>query len=261
MYAAFNFETNKFSDNYFRTNQNRIMGEVICKKYGLDFEGYIKRYLFDEECLDGDTISREWFPEINADIFLSHSHKDKEIALELAGFLYYEFVLSTFIDSYAWGYSNDLLKCIDNKYCLKNNGEYDYDLRNISTSHVHMMLAVALEKMMDKSECVFFLNTENSTNKKITDTVRFHETTFSPWIYFELSQLGHLRRYCKRKGIVHKLMMSYRSDSGGIRISYGIDASNMKSVSGYTLSTWKEWMAYNRDKHPLDVLYYITKVE
>ena len=56
-------------------------------------------------------------------------------------------------------------------------------------------------------------------------------------------------------------MMSYRSDSGGIRISYGIDASNMKSVSGYTLSTWKEWMAYNRDKHPLDVLYYITKVE
>lgn len=57
---------------------------------------------------------------------------------------------------------NDLLREIDEKYCRHSNGtSFDYDKRNYSTSHVHMMLSIALSRMIDKCESVFFLNSEN----------------------------------------------------------------------------------------------------
>lgn len=39
---------------------------------------------------------------------------------------------------------------------------YDYNLRNYTTSHVHMMLATALTEMIDNTECIMFYNTPNS---------------------------------------------------------------------------------------------------
>ena len=55
---------------------------------------------------------------------------------------------------------------------------YDYNKRNYSTSHVHMMLSTALTMMMDEAECVIFLNTPNALSTK--DIV--HKTE-SPWIF------------------------------------------------------------------------------
>lgn len=51
-----------------------------------------------------------WFPKINADIFLSHSHKDEKLIIAFAGWLKDTFNLDVFIDSCIWGYSNDLQK-------------------------------------------------------------------------------------------------------------------------------------------------------
>lgn len=84
-----------------------------------------------------------------------------------------------------WGFSDDLLRKIDDKYCINNNSDsksYSYEKRNYSTSHVHMMLSIAINKMINKTECLFFLNTPGSVS--IEDTVQ--KTTFSPWIYSEL---------------------------------------------------------------------------
>ena len=45
--------------------------------------------------------------------------------------------------------SNDLLRRIDENYCRHSNGiSFDYNKRNYSTSHVHMMLSIALSKML-----------------------------------------------------------------------------------------------------------------
>ena len=64
-------------------------------------------------------MQANWFPQIKADIFISHSHKDEDLALALAGWLKVSFGLTAFIDSCVWGYANDLLKMIDYKYCYQ----------------------------------------------------------------------------------------------------------------------------------------------
>lgn len=100
-------------------------------------------------------VAANWFPSMDADVFISHSHQDSELAIGLAGFLKREFSITSFIDSCAWGYSNDLLKMLDNEYCYQEESDtYNYSQRNRSTCHVFMMLSVALSKMMNDCECV-----------------------------------------------------------------------------------------------------------
>lgn len=58
-----------------------------------------------------------------------------------------------------------MLRQIDDKYCRNKTGDtYNYDRRNYSTSHVHMMLSTALTEMMNISECIMFFNTPNSVS-------------------------------------------------------------------------------------------------
>ena len=114
----------------------------------------------DEGILDASRIEEEWFPKIDADVFISHSHKDQELAIGLAGWLRELFGITSFIDSCVWGYANDLLKIIDKNYCVnkrKPDGTvdtYNYNKRNQSTAHIHMILNAALYKMIDKTECL-----------------------------------------------------------------------------------------------------------
>ncbi len=177
----------------------------ISENYFNDFKNYVDEYekaiKNDKEKIkekidsfeiknekDGNKIQANWFPEINADVFISHSHDDKELAKALGGFILKNAKLKPFIDSEVWGYSNELLKNIDNKYCkIKNKNFYDYELRNHSTSHVHMMLSVALMQMISKSKYFIFLDTPNSneSNNTLIKNNDINKTN-SPWIYNEL---------------------------------------------------------------------------
>ncbi|HTF28713.1 MAG TPA: hypothetical protein VK625_07705, partial [Flavitalea sp.] len=95
--------------------------------------------------------------------FISHSHSDKEKAIALSGYLFHEFDLRSFVDSCVWGYANDLLKLINDKYCKSLDGKlYDYNKTVFSSSHVHMMLSSAISSMMDRTECLFFYNSPKS---------------------------------------------------------------------------------------------------
>ena len=95
--------------------------------------------------IDGTKLQENWFPtKQKFDVFLSHSHNDEKLAILFAGFLKEKLDLDTFIDSCLWRYSNDLLKELDKKYCKYSDGvSYDYNKRNYSSSHVHMMLSIA----------------------------------------------------------------------------------------------------------------------
>ena len=128
-------------------------------------------------------IEDTWFPNINCHIFLSHSHYDENIALFLAGFLKEKCDVDVFVDSCIWSYSNDLLKIIDEHYCKTRFGHYDYNLRNITTTHVHLILNMALTKMINCTECFMFMKTNNSiyNNKDV-----FIKRTESAWICDEL---------------------------------------------------------------------------
>lgn len=72
------------------------------------------------DILDGVAIQDDWFPEINADIFISHSHGDCDLANGIAGWMNEEFGLRCFIDSNVWGYTNDLLRILKDYSALEN---------------------------------------------------------------------------------------------------------------------------------------------
>ena len=103
-----------------------------------------------------------------------------------------KFGLKVFIDSQVWGYIYDLQKEIDDEYC-KNEGEknsYSYNKRNVSTSHVHLMLSNALRKMIDSCDFFFFLDSQNSLKYV---NINSEDATFSPWINLEVEITNTIR--------------------------------------------------------------------
>ena len=71
------------------------------------------------------------------------------------------------------------------KNTAKKNGKtFDYDCRNGTTAHVHLMLNSALMEMMQSCLAFVFLQTKNSLQ---TDRKGVENWTYSSWIYSELS--------------------------------------------------------------------------
>ena len=133
--------------------------------------------------IDASRMQEDWFPQVKADIFISHSHQDEYYAIALAGLIREKTRLRPFVDSCVWGYANELLEWIDDTYCIdEESGTYDYASHNAAASHIHTMLTTALDMMIYKTECFFFLDTENSTQLGYIDD----QETASPWIYHEL---------------------------------------------------------------------------
>lgn len=246
MYVGFNLITNDTCFKEYNHTQMPFLNQN---------QTNVKRVLDDFIGLKGSInateIKNEWFPTINADVFLSHSHKDEDLAKNISAFLYKEYGLITFIDSCVWGYCDELLKQIDNAYCYDSSTDtYNYPQRNRSTSHVHMMLSMALTEMLDKTECVIFLNTPNS----ITPAESLQQTS-SPWIYNELTTTKLIRRQIpRRKQMVKKALFESKSEDMDFR--YDVSLEHLFDLTDINLLTLK----YLKDekKHPLDKLYELT---
>ncbi len=211
--------------------------------------------------IDGSKLQEDWFPNLQSDIFLSHSHRDKDLAIALSECLYQNFGLNVFIDSYIWGYSEDLLKIIDNTYCLNSDERsYNYSKRNYSTSHVHMMLSTALTMMIDKCECIFFLNTPNSisSNSVINKTE-------SPWIYSELTTSRLIRKKPLteyRMPVLTEMYSEGTEIKKGLDFEYKVDINHLASLNIDDLARWvDDWKftgnkySPNHKEHVLDRLY------
>jgi hypothetical protein len=208
--------------------------------------------------IDGNKLQEAWFPQVNADIFLSHSHNDENKALTLSGWLKQEFDINAFVDSSIWDYAGTLLKAIDNNYCYnKDSNTYFYEKRNLSTAHVHLMLATSLTKMMDNCECLLFVNTPNSLD---ASSIISDSKTFSPWLYYEtgISRLltkplaFHDRRRYMEKSLNYSINESMRD-----AIAYKVDIGHLTEITANNLIEWRN--AY-RAKIPkpdfaLDTLY------
>lgn len=186
MFAKFNLKLGKDDLKFNEDFYNIGLGMYVTQKRTV--HSNLDKYLAPDGSLDAASIEADWFPTVNAHVFLSHSHHDEAAVLRLAGFLSKNYGITSFIDSTVWGYANDLLKQIDDKYCVQSTKPggghtYDYDRRNYSTAHVHMMLQGALAKMINRCEALIFINTPNSLNMK---DIGKESTTSSPWIYSEL---------------------------------------------------------------------------
>lgn len=187
----------------------------------------LDKYILEAGNLDAETIEHDWFPQIDAHVFLSHSYTDEDLVINFAGYLYEHYKIKSFVDSSVWGYADELLKRINKKYCMYRNQQgklvYDVSKTNRSAAQVYLLLQGALAKMIDQCECLIFVNTPSSLN--ISD-VSGNEKTSSPWIYSELLMANAFPARCLKE---------YRKDelfhyAIGEAMEYRVDLSAFKEL-------------------------------
>ena len=199
------------------------------------FRKILRQYLQANGNLDAATMEQEWFGSVQADIFLSHSHRDETLIEAFAGWLHEKCGVFAFVDSSLWGYADDLLREIDNDYCQNDDKQtYSYKLRNISTSYVHMILNTALAKMIHQTECLIFVNTENSTIKEnITDESK----TLSPWIYSELALSKIIEPHEPQEYLKHSFILN-ESEGPQIPIELPAEIEHLDTLTTQHLTDW-----------------------
>ncbi|MCQ2696090.1 toll/interleukin-1 receptor domain-containing protein [Helicobacter pylori] len=155
-------------------NQTHQVSEVAEKIHEL-----IKNapYSNDNIVLKRNEIKEAFFspfePQLkNAQVFLSHSHADKNEALKVKGYLEeYLDAECVFIDSLFWDYKDDVLNEL---------AKYD-DISRIEDVFT-LILRESLECMIKKCPYFVFLQSKNSVSLN-QDLLKI---TYSAWIYEEL---------------------------------------------------------------------------
>lgn len=234
MFAGFNVIIDDYScifidneDYYYKVGKKLYNEHRKCTLENLE-------QVIEQDIVDGDKLQNMWFPTEIFDanegfIFISHSHQDEKLAITLAGYLYEEFNILSFIDSCVWRHMDKLNKILNNcdkgekKEC--HHCECDTFSRNLS--YVHMMLASALSTMIDKCECVFFLNTPSSIN--------INDKTQSPWIYYELNIASIIRKESKLPKPIMESCMDFVKF-----IEFTANIEDMTEIDEDTFLSWEE---------------------
>ncbi|MCW7475632.1 hypothetical protein CH369_18275 [Leptospira levettii] len=249
MYRGYNLDLN-CDEEYFELGNE--LNEINTQKARIS----LIKYLSNDSELNGSLMEEDWFPQVNVDIFISHSHSDERKCKSFAGWLYKTFNLTSFIDSCIWNNATDLLSAIDKKHATIPGKElFNYEKRNQTTAHVYCMLSMALMKMIDKTECFFLFNSPNSI--KISDSV---SKTKSPWIYSELiiSQLVKnkpIKRHDLRisKGIISTAKSILYED---IDINYDANINHLTKIDIDKINEWSR--KHKNNSYALDTLYHLT---
>lgn len=249
MYRAFNITNCNWSDPPSIAATARQTANNKTVKAAL--ESFVK-----DGILDGSNLSAHWFPTLKADVFISHAHADEQEAIKCSSWLKECFGLESFIDSCVWGHADDLLKIIDDTYC-KNSGDssYSYEKRNLSTSHIHMMLATAITEMLNDTECVFFINTANS----ITSNEAISKTK-SPWLFYELGAVRTLQRNIPqrlRPTITEQLISFSSRKTAELKVEYNVRLTDLTQLGPAYLTSWQtvSAAASAQKLEALDLLY------
>lgn len=226
------------------------------------------RSLISLNTINGNELEECCFPNIDADIFLSHSHKDCDLANALAGWIHKKFGLNVFVDSNVWEYSSELLEEINSHYSNKrSNGNkgylYNHESCCKASEHVNTMLTSALHKMIDKVECVILLNTDNSVRVFEDDCFA---STYSPWIYSEIMSTQIVRKkplicYREYNELMHfdeSTVITY--DSTNFIIFYTISLKHLVPIKWTHLLSWLNNYSNSmyKEDYPLDSLYTLT---
>jgi hypothetical protein len=238
-------------------NKYASMGESVRSGNRARINEALEKYTNANGSLDAASLSKRWFPLVQSDVFISHSHENESEALGMAGWLKTEFGLHAFVDSTVWKSADGLLKEIDDNHCVQDDGNYNYRKRNRSTSHVHMMLAMAIAEMIDNSECLFFLNTPDSISPQ--KTIEGDHQTSSPWIYAEIAISRIVRERplpASRRDRLQKSMESrvvVATDS--VDIVHPLNVRHLAEIGESQLLAWQYKCEREKSEHPLDLLY------
>lgn len=199
------------------------------------FNNALKEYIIDGDVLDAEKLQKDWFPETEVDIFISHSHRNCPDLIGFANEMERK-GFTCFIDSITWGYADELLRQLDMDVCYKEvTKTFDYNIRNNTTALVHILLNTSLLKMIDKCKYVFFFNTD--------DSVPCHELlkdfTYSPWIYSEISMCNAILEDRKKHFSHIKQFSTERQLLQEFKAAMPLNFENFTDVEYTEL---KEWM-------------------
>jgi hypothetical protein len=108
--------------------------------------------------------------------------------------------------------------------------------------------------MIDRTECAWVLNTENSiTSKKAIDS------TESPWLFSEIATMHVVRRRpaeAHRPEAKVKVAKAQLEDLERLVIQYQVNLASFAKLDVETLNKWLQLRAEADDeKHSLDLLY------
>ncbi len=153
-------------------NQAHQINEVVKKIYELIKD---TKHPNDDIILNHSEIKEAFFspfkPQLkNAQVFLSHSHADKNKALKVKNYLESETNHRVFIDSLFWDYKDNVLNKL---------AEYD-DTSKIKDAFT-LILRESLQDMIEKCPYFVFLESKNSVSNQGLSCI-----TYSAWVYEEL---------------------------------------------------------------------------
>jgi len=221
MHSGFNLSISKSDWNKERFELRLQQGNKLYSAQRKGFEQGLDGFRDKDGKISARLLRTSNFPLVEgAEIFISHSHKDRDLAIAIAGALDTEFGIKSFIDSCFWSDFRALQLEIDTEYSIHHkeaNGDliFSYEKANVASSHVFMLLTSALTEMIDSASYVFFLNTPNSIvlDEDVTETE-------SPWIYMEILMTRLIRRKLTKtfsekavqKAIENKLEVRYDVD-------------------------------------------------
>jgi hypothetical protein len=261
MFTGYNLVIDK-ADKNIDFLQYTKKGEDHLKCQKAFFKEKIDEYIIDG-ISDGTRLERDWFPLIEADIFISHSHIDENLANGIAGWLNEKFGLRCFIDSCVWNYSDDLLEMINSEFSNKRKDQdggylYNYKNGNTASKHVNTMLSIALQKMIDKTEATILLNTDNSIEKYVNV---YEKSTYSPWIYSEIVCTQIVRRKPLseyRQVLKHAFENAQINKNKEYKAFYKVSLDHLNDLDIGNLMEWKRMYQDKKIEYPLDYLYAIT---
>lgn len=251
MYRGFNLEEVKTER---MIAQFQAKGQALYNKNKdlvLDkFKEFVKSNIY----LNGSDIEALFFPQINADVFISHSHKNEDKVIALAGMLHEKFGITSFIDSCLWKSAKDLQKILDEEHSWNDPNDkktYSYAQVGFSASHAHMMLSVALSKMIDRTECIIFYNTPQAVLPYMKGS-----NTSSPWIYSEITttQIINKKIPPRRTAEYARLYSNGGYVNESLQLIYQLDLSHLTPISVISFEEWIGTTARTPEE-ALDSLY------
>ncbi|GAA9901136.1 toll/interleukin-1 receptor domain-containing protein [Helicobacter pylori] len=158
---------------------NEVVEKIAKKIYKLIKDA---KHPNDDIILNHSEIKEAFFspfkPQLkNAQVFLSHSHADKNKALKVKNYLESETNHRVFIDSLFWDYKDDVL-----------NELKKYDNTSKIKDAFTLILRESLQDMIEKCPYFVFLQSNNSVSNQ-----GLSHTTCSAWIYEELKIAHSIR--------------------------------------------------------------------